>query len=148
MYIEYDINDHLFEDKIIEQKRFYKKEVPNVLLTVGDRYIYLDNITNYYEEYNSTYGWKVVMTIKGISLKDYFHLTQLFNRYTIQTDEIYRNGSTGKDERFLSPKKIFNCFSIKHKVSVEGETATYYITLWNKPFNIIHENTKLENAEL
>lgn len=128
--------DLSLEDK---QNWYGKKEVPNIHLTVinilddKEQEFYIDILTQYYEEYDTVTGWKVVLELPLMSFEIYEALTSFKNqRYITQVDNWWRNSENGRDKRFLEPKIRFNQMRIEHKTSFVGDPCRWYITLWNE----------------
>ena len=137
------------------QKWYCKNSVPNVRLTVVDgtdaqQEFYIDKLIQYYEEYSTTDGWRVVLESPLMSFDMYKAITS-FNkpRYILQSDNWWRNLETGKDQRFLESPIRFNQVKIEHKTSASGDPCRWYITFWNE-HNITskNEDSKLKEVEL
>ena len=152
-----DINEHHI-DNYTKYTWYGKKEIPNVILTLSNKIIdndehviYLDNLIDYYEEYNTTTGWKVVLVLALMSPQIYELLTKPCIKYYTQAENFWRNADTMNDESFIEPIHHFTNMSIKHKLSAEGDPTRWYITLWNDPVTISKpksKETKIENVEL
>lgn len=137
-----DITDNEHPTQKHSRENWYgKKEIPNVLLTVYDRLwdskekreVYFDQLTQYYEKYDSNTGWTVVLEMPVLSPKVYELLTRKhWSRWTTQADNFWRSAKTGEDEAFIEPEINFNRFKIEHKLQCEGDPTRWYITLWNK----------------
>lgn len=151
MFKRYDVNDveswpfYQEHQLILSHENFGKKEIPNVKILIYERLplynetnnpskeVFLDCLTGYFEEFDSSTGWKVVLESALMSPKDYEILTNsLHMHYTTQAEEIWRSQKTGKDIGFEAPVHKFNHMSIKHKVKAEGDPAHWYITFWNE----------------
>lgn len=138
-------NDEHPIQKYPRENWYGKKEIPNILLTAYDRLwdskekreIYFDQLTQYYEEYDSSTGWKVVLEMPVLSPKVYELLTRYhWSKWTTRADNLWRSAQTGQDEAFIEPEINFNRFKIEHKLQCEGDPTRWYITLWNE-----HETT-------
>lgn len=133
-------NDEFPSQKYPQQAWYGKKEIPNVLLTVYDKMwdatekheIYFDILTQYYEEYDSEYGWKIVIELPLMSPKVYELLTQRWSKYSLRADNFWRSQKTGKDEGFIEPEHIFNRFKIEHKLQCDGNPTQWYMTFWKE----------------
>lgn len=151
-------NDEHPVQKYSRENWYGKKEVPNILLTTYDRLwdskekreIYFDQLTQYYEEYDSSTGWKVVLEMPILSPKVYELLTRYhWLKWTTRADNFWRNSKTGKDEAFIEPEIKFNHFRIEHKLQCEGDPARWYITLWNeREITPPKEPAKLKEVDL
>lgn len=134
-------NDEFPSKKYPIQTWYGKKEVPNVLLTLYSGFsgcedckkneIYLDILTQYYEEYDTITGWKIVMEMPVMSPKVYELLTQKkYVHYSTKADDFWRSQATGKDEGFTEPERYFDQMRIEYKLTAVGDPARWYITLW------------------
>lgn len=167
-YIKYNpMTDNYEDSPWYEEKEkrrntpwYGQKEVPNVRLICESGWpecpedyqkyvIYFDCLKGYYEEFNSETRWKVVLQSALFNPKDYSKLTKHYQRYTIETEEIWRNEKTGKDEGYYSPIKRFKHLCIKHRSSAEGDPESFYIILWNDKYEKpVIEKTSLEDVKL
>ena len=156
---KYDYINENIADNYSKYTWYGKKEIPNIVLTLSNKSfntddniqeIYFDNLTNYYEEYNTTIGgWKVVLVVALMSPTIYELLTKKYQYYYTQAYNFWRNAITGKDESFIEPQHRFTNMSIKHKLAAKGDAARWYITLWNDKLEIPEpKEIKIENVEL
>jgi hypothetical protein len=151
-------NDEHPIQKYPRENWYGKKEIPNILLTVYDRLwdskekheVYFDQLTQYYEKYDSKTGWKIVLEMSLLSPKVYALLTRHhWLRWTTQADNFWRSAETGKDEAFIEPEINFNRFKIEHKLQCEGDPTRWYITLWNERETMpSKEPAKLKEVDL
>ena len=160
-YIKSSINNFKSFIKPNNIKHSYgQKEVPNVLLTchcfppetteADKKTIYLDTLSQYYEEYDNRNGFKVIIETPLFRPEDYKILTgSKYFKYTIMTDEIWRSAEDGKDYFFSGMERSFNRLKIQHKSACEGENYLWYLTFYNenpKP-TPQRKETKLEKLE-
>ena len=150
----YDSANEHRSDNYIKYTWYGKKEVPNIVLTLSNKIldsedehsIYLDSLTNYFEEYNTKTGWKVVIVLPLMTPQVYELLTQPYKTYYTQAKNFWRNSNTGEDEAFIEPIYRFTNISIKHKLCAKGEPAVWYITLWNDKAEIPQEHEYNKNS--
>ena len=144
-----------------KEKWYGKKEIPNIILTLCEgwapelkecpkRIIYFDVLRNYYEEYNSNTGWKVVLDSALMSPSVYEAITdRKYKVFYTQAHNFWRNEKTGKDEGFIEPPRKFNKISIKHKLKCGGDPTDWYIMLWNEhPITSEKPDIPLEDVKL
>lgn len=135
---DYEHNNPI--EKYVKQDLYTQKEIPNVILTLqsnsGIKHtISFSCLTEYYEEFDSENGWRIILTTIAMNLENYQLLTQEnYASYSSQAFNFWKNMITGKEESYIEPEHFCSRLSIEHELNtetVDDRASTWIITLYN-----------------
>jgi len=116
--------------------------VPNVKITLYDSDLkekgsfFNDTVTGFYEEIDSKQNYhhsgKVIISFALLSPRILDLLREYAFKYTLETEEIWRNSKTGKDQFFMGPKRTFKHMKLRYQTTPEGDPARWYLILYNE----------------
>lgn len=142
---EYREYDYYSEGSLIrkEWNSFAEKEVPNVKITLYDYNgkergsFFNDTVVGFYEEINSDiqvhgHSSKMIISFACLSPKILDLLREYSSKYAVETEEIWRNSKTGKDQFFMGPIRTFKHMKLRYQTFPEGDPAKWYLILYNK----------------
>ena len=136
LYKEYD---YCNEGSLIRKdwNSFGLKEVPNVKITlyspehkeVGS--FFNDSVVSFYEEIGPLDD-KMIIVFALLSPKiiDLFH--QYAYTYQVETEEIWRNSKTGKDQFFIGPVRVYHHIKLRYQTNADGDPTRWYLILYNE----------------
>lgn len=137
LYKEYDFCN---EGSLIQKdwNSFGEKEVPNVKITLYNSEhkeigsFFNDSVVSFYEEITGPLDNKMIIVFALLSPKILNLLRQYAYTYQVETEEIWRNSKTGKDQFFMGPVRIYHHIKLSYQTSADGDPACWYLILYNE----------------